>query len=179
MEQYEICPSRFWQEISKALEYFVPSHILIRQIGSQGGKTRVREELTEKRLTIVKPKQDLHIMIDGLERFIFEADQHVTSRCKGLLKWSVAYERIYPPTPECPLGRMHHAGTGYPNPNDSSLPPITETILRCGNETHFMQITFPGKIPITRTHQPTKKRCWAYWKIIAPEKKRDASPRQS
>lgn len=68
---------------------------------------------------------------------------------------------------------MHHGSTGYPNlidpytgPDDSRLPDVKQTIFRCVNLDHLIEITFLGKIPIRCLNKLVfNTPHWYYWEI--------------
>lgn len=171
MEQYEIEHRLFFQCIEKAVAQFNPECIFIRFVGSRGGEIIVSENLNGKKLSVLKKRNGLSIVINGAEKFFYEtSDKLVPGK-----KWAVAYERRrfdskYPLLAK--TGVIHYAHCAYPNPyesytgpDDPNLPPIYKTILRSANLCHFIEITFPGKIPIKKYRKMPGYPDWFYWTI--------------
>jgi len=148
MEQYEISPAVYYESIRKALDNFQVKRIFIRCIdGSIDREVVVNEDLNGKTLDIIETSNGLSVVINSKECFLFEF-----IRDRGLKWWVMAYFRRHD---IC-------LSTGV-NPDDETLPPVKESILRGANPTHLMEITFEGKIPL-RVHFP-KDGYWDLWEI--------------
>lgn len=153
MEQYEIPTNRYFENIQKALKHFQAKHILIRFVGSAGGKKVFDKNLKDKKLSIGREKNGIWIEINGKQSFFF-----AIKKMKGIKRgyiwgshWLIAYDRLYE------NGRPHISRIGYPNqqepytgPDDPNLPKVKQTILRASNEDYLIEIIFPGKIPIKK-----------------------------
>ena len=150
MEQYEISPRHYFQEMQKVLKHFKPELISVRFWGALGGKTVLYENLKGKKLVIIQEQNGIKIRIDGKDRFYFEIVGAKRDKNNGR-DWAFRYERIDK------NGLLHYACAGYPNPHtpytgpdDPKLPSARKSILCSANSKHFIKIIFPGKIPIKR-----------------------------
>ncbi|MDA2935992.1 hypothetical protein MYX06_02135 [Patescibacteria group bacterium AH-259-L05] len=151
MEQYEIDPSVSYENIRKALDHFTPTRIFIRWTkDSMGQKTVVREDLKDKALDILETDDGLSIVIDGKEVFLYNIS------CDRDKKTAIAYFRD--------IGTVLPTGI---NPDDKTLPPVKESMIRGANDTHLMEITFEGKIPLCVHSPKNKDRWWDLWEIEA------------
>ncbi|OGY63780.1 MAG: hypothetical protein A3I89_02890 [Candidatus Harrisonbacteria bacterium RIFCSPLOWO2_02_FULL_41_11] len=165
MEQYEILPSRHFENIQLSIKHFKAEYIYIRLRGSLGGNIIVSKNLKDKKLAISHGKNGLNIIINGKKVFFYAT----VSLRKNLLvdfgkHWSVAYERFYDD------GRKHFL---YPEdwkqyqnngPLDPNLPEVKKTILRSCND-YLIEITFFGKIPIKKTGLVPGHKDWYYWEL--------------
>lgn len=165
MEQYEIRPGRYFENIKSALKHFKAEWVYIRFVGSHGGGVVVSENLKNKKLVLRRRKTGLDIIIDGKKVFFYETTISKTNLISGE-RWAVAYERIDR------KGRMHYAHCGYPNyyepytgPDDSRLPEAKRTIFRSANGTYLIEITFSGKIPIKKIGLVPGYKDWHYWEL--------------
>jgi hypothetical protein len=126
---------------------------------------KVDEDVTDKKLSVVRCRDGLKIVIDDQERFLFkttsiEKDSRISGKC-----WAIAYFRLDD------NGQMHYASTGYPNsqelytgPDDPRLPKVKQTIFRSVNYDHLIEITFSGRIPIRRSNKLVARiPGWYYW----------------
>src|SRR3989338_8407997 len=142
MEQYEILPSRHFENIQLALKHFKAEEIYIRLRGSLGGKVMLDKDLNGKKLTVTRGKNGLNIIIEGKKVFFYQSALSKQNLLRGD-HWAVAYERFHED------GRKHFL---YPNdweryqnngPSDPNLPKVKRTILRsCHN--YLIEITFSG-----------------------------------
>lgn len=169
MEQYEIPVKSCNATLQAALKYCKPEYIFIRwvgRVGSKGGATVLDENLIGKTLELKETTAGFEIRINGDKKFLFEFLKEDRTRIWWGKQWAIAYKRIDKD------GRMIMAHAQYPNPYDSyegpddpCLPYPVGTCLRATNFTHFIKISFPGKIPIKRSHVMIKNENWYYWTI--------------
>lgn len=168
MEQYEIEKRLLFRCLKKAVTRFNPEHIFVRLKGSSGGTTMLSENLKKKKLTIIKKRNGLSIVIGGKEKFFYETSAEFDYG----KRWAVAYERIRfdPDGPE--TGVLHLGVCAYPNPHepytgpeDPNLPPVSRTIFRSANMKYLIEITFPGKIRIRPHRKMPGYPGWFYWTI--------------
>ncbi|MBU6500305.1 MAG: hypothetical protein KGJ89_00540 [Patescibacteria group bacterium] len=156
MEQYEIAPKIFLETVKCALSLRKPEYIFIRQVGSAGGKTIVSIELRNKNLSLQKTRGGIKIIVNKKEIFFWRTSRSLLSG----KQWSIAYERWDE------NNRLHHAVTGYENPDDNALPRIVKTFLRAvSSDRHYGEIRFNGKISIIVDEKNTNRNeNVAYWK---------------
>lgn len=166
MEQYEIPVRSCNVTLQTVLRNCKPKYIFIRWTGSRGGGIVLDEDLTDKTLELVKTADGFEIRINGDKKFLFEFKKDDRIKMWWGKRWSIAYKRIDED------GRMVIAHACYPNPydpydgpDDSRLPNPVETHLRAVNLTHYIEISFPGKIPIKRSYVMIKRANWYYWII--------------
>ena len=135
MEQYEILPSRHFENIQLSIKHFKAEYIYIRLRGSLGGNIIVSKNLKDKKLAISHGKH-----------------------------WSVAYERFYDDGRKhflYPEDWKQYQNNG---PLDPNLPEVKKTILRSCND-YLIEITFFGKIPIKKTGLVPGHKDWYYWEL--------------
>lgn len=171
MEQYEIEHQFFFRSIKKAVTHFKPEHVYIRFVGSKGGEIIVSENLKGEKLSILGKRNGLSISIDGKEKFLYDTSHQLVSG----KKWAVAYERRRFDSKDpalAKIGILHYGHCAYPNPyepytgpDDPNLPPVYKTTLRSANLCHYIDITFPGKIPIKKYRGMPDYPGWFYWTI--------------
>ena len=166
MEQYEILPERYFENIQLALKNFKPEWIYIRLRGSLGGQVVISKSLKGKKFSIAREKNGLNIIINSKRVFVYKLSLSESKDLAGLTgkRWAVAYERFYDD------GRKHFL---YPDaweryqrngPVDSPLPKIKKTILRSCHD-YLIEIGFSGKIPIKKTGLVPGYQNWYYWEL--------------
>ena len=166
MEQYEIPPDRYFENIQLALKHFKAEWIYIRLCGSLGGKVIISKKLKRGELAIARSKNGLNIIINGKKVFVYKLSLSKSKDSVGLTgkRWAIAYERFYED------GRRHFL---YPDewerfqdngPLDPSLPKVKRTILRSCHD-YLIEITFSGKIPIKKLSLVPGYQNWHYWKL--------------
>lgn len=162
MEQYEIAKTRYYGDIGFCLQNFKPERIFIRPIGSREHevKSRLDENLTNKKLNLRKVKEGLMIVIDDSEVFLFNQNKEWGH------KFSVAYERF--PNDK---GVIPMLSTGI-NPDDTTLPPVRISSFRCANYDHMLYLDFKGKIPLKFHSWYDQDKIWKYWQVDRNLKKR-------
>ena len=148
MEQYELSESDYYKNIRIVLDNFTPKHIFIRQPYSKGAKTMIRETLVDKEFDIKKTADGLLIIIDGEERFVYTITDNWSKR------FCLAY--IRDPLVFLPTGL---------NPDDESLSPVKESMIRGVNGDYLIEITFEGKIPLSIHSLKDKDRGCNIWKL--------------
>ena len=173
MEQYEIPARSCNVTLQTALRYCKPERIFIRYVGSRGGETVIDENLIGKTLELTETIDGFEIRINGDKKFLFGFWKDDRLKIWWGKSWAVAYKRIDKD------GRMIMAHACYPNPydpydgpDDPRLPNPVETHLRAVNRTQYIEILFPGKIPIKRSYVMIKSANWHYWTIDVEKLKR-------
>jgi hypothetical protein len=146
MEQYEIPPKLSYETIRTCLDNFKTKSIFIRPVGSidearKATMTTIREDLEDKTLNIKQNKKGISIYLNGSDVFLFE-NEGCNKRVWGR-RWSLAYER----DPDPVTGVIPALGMGI-NPNDTKLPSVNTSSLRCANRDYMFYLNFNGKIPL-------------------------------
>lgn len=163
MEQYWMRKKDDLKNFKRALKFYKPTNIYIRDCGGTNpdgsfrchGLKKLNQDLESKVLQFEKLDNRLYACIDGIKVFTFD---NFNKRYKGL---SLAYERTEK-TKDGP--RMVMLSTGF-NPYDCHLPEPDSSILRTIIDDHLMEITFPGRVNIQQDGWWIKPH-WLYWKIV-------------
>jgi hypothetical protein len=153
MEQYELAKSKYFSDLCYCIQNYKPESILIRPVGSASDiiKTKISENLQDKKLNVRKTTEGLLFSINESEIFLFQQNKNWGH------KFSVSYER-YPDK----NGVIPMLSTGI-NPDDSSLPEVRISSFRCANLDYMLYLNFQGKIPL-KFHSWYDKSCgWKYW----------------
>lgn len=169
MDQYYLLRRKFFSSLQNALLYTQPTQLFIRFRGSLGGATITKINLTGKQFSIKRGKKQLIFFVDGKQCYIYKSKWTDSPNYKI---WAVEYYRITDDN------RMFIATTGFPNPwdgdytgpDDPRLPEPYQTFLRSANGEHFVEITFPGRIPIIKSNERTKNATYLHeWNILKKE----------
>lgn len=131
---------------------FEPKRLLIREVGSMGGKIEVNEELKGRVLGIKRLNTGLAISLDKVHVFLYEQDSNWGN------KFAISYGRA----PDSRTGIVPVLSTGI-NPDDSSLPEVLVSTIRGGNYRHLLELDFKGKIPLKFYSWFDKKAGWKNW----------------
>lgn len=161
MEQYELHTRTYFANLRQIFENFSPQHIYIRGLKAPVEyETVLNEELNGRRLLLKKTPKGITIVLDGVEKFLFETGKQKHGDTDWGKDWAIAYHRVDE------QNRMHFASTGYDNPDDPALPTIKKSVLRCCNYRYMVEITFDGKIPLRKAGliYPDEPH-WYYWKV--------------
>ena len=148
MEQYELSESDYYKNIRIVMDNFTQKHIFISQQYSKGPKTLIHKTLVKKDFDIKKTAEWLLVIIDGEERFVHTINDNWSKR------FCLAY--IRDPLVFLPIGL---------NPDDESLSPVKESMIRGVNGDYLIEITFEGKIPLSIHSLKDKDRGCNIWKL--------------
>ncbi len=154
-----------FKNLRLCLDNYLADFLFIRDCGgvredgkySAQGKTKIREDLTDKTLDFKKDKSGLYMLIDSAEVFHFSLKNYY----KG---FSLAYERIEPT--DDGIGRMVILSHGI-NPYDPALPEPQRSFLRNVWDDHLIEIYFKGRVNL-KFHSWWEKPDWKYWTIDKP-----------
>jgi hypothetical protein len=164
MEQYEIPPKLSYETIRTCLNNFKTKSIFIRPVGStdearKAKMTTIKEDLEDKTLDIKQTREGLSIYINNSNVFLFE-QEGCNKRAWGR-RWSLAYER----DPDPVTGVIPALGMGI-NPDDTRLPPVNTSSLRCANKEYMFYLNFHGKIPLKfHSYIFPDEKVWKYWVV--------------
>ena len=126
----------------------------------------MRESLEGKSFAVHRRVEGLIFLIDGIERYCLTMSRKEIKEAGR--DWSLKYERFKRD------GRLNMAIGGYENPDDPALPKVHRSMLhmakRFSGGSVYIEITFPGKIPI-RKLWPILPGVdwWRYWEVVLPE----------
>ncbi|MDE1970512.1 MAG: hypothetical protein KGI50_02965 [Patescibacteria group bacterium] len=148
------------KNLQLCLGAYIPTHILIRLVGSAGGTVKVDQDLRGKTLRFRKDKTGLYLFIDAQEVFHFPLKDYQ----KG---FSLGYERIEPT--EDGVGRMIVLSREV-DPYAPNLPEPRWSFLRIVLDNHLMEIFFEGRVNL-KFHSWWVKPRWKYWVIDGPDRK--------
>lgn len=150
-EQYQIYPNILYEDITHCIENYPIKSIFIREIGSQGGRTKVREDLEDKTISFKQKPNGLSVIIDNSEVFMFEQNDDFSRN------FSLYYERF--PGED---GVIHMLPTGI-DPDDPTLPPVKTSSFRGANMNYFIVLSFEGNIPLAPFPTCETYRSLKYW----------------
>lgn len=152
-EQYQLHYSIGNRNLVRLLKSTSPFSIFIRQIGSLGGETMVKEKLQDRKLLVRSIKDGLDFYIDAQKVFHFEQrDNHDRQH-------SVVYERVDS------RGVIILPSTGI-NPSDSNLPEPRTSEIHGSNSEYYWEIAFQGRVPLKFHSKPKPgDRAFNYWQI--------------
>ncbi|MBI2075465.1 MAG: hypothetical protein HYT82_02240 [Candidatus Harrisonbacteria bacterium] len=168
-EQYELDGRSRERSIQVALAQYRPVDLFIRDVGSRGGATRAYCVIGKRdKLAMTPVHGGYSIRVNGREVFFFAVTRSYDCRYWWGKHWALEYRRMYPKSPECPYGRMHIVARPYENPDDPTLPEITESALRSVNYGHLLEVRFKGKVSVKRVRPDKTQPGWSYWSIIPP-----------
>jgi hypothetical protein len=159
MEQYWMPRQLDFEHLRKCLDNYPTEKVYIRDCGGLNpdgssrvqGLIKVNESLEGKSLDFKKDKSGLHILIDSKEVFHFPLKDYY----KG---FSLAYERYRKD------GRIIILSQGI-DPYDPLLPEPKTSMLRNALDSHLVEISFQGRIPLKFHSWWNKKSGWKYWTI--------------
>lgn len=164
MEQYQLLRRLLASSIQNAFSYAAPIHLFVRLKGSRGGTTIINIDLTGKNFSIKRGKGKFIFLINGTQCYVYKRLRYAYDLHTS---WTAAYRRL------THKGTMFFAAAGFPNdrdeyssPNDTRLLEPYETVLRTCNGEHLVEITFPGKIPVTFSKERTKDTAYLHEWII-------------
>jgi hypothetical protein len=143
-----------YENLRRCLDNYHAEKIFIREMGSCGGKTKLRESLEGKTLDMHHSDEGLSVLIDGEE--VFHLPPH-----NGDKGFSLIYER----TDE--EGIKIYLPTGI-DPDDPKLPEPDCSKLRNDYGTLLLEITYKGRIPLKfHSYQKYggKKINLKYWRV--------------
>ncbi|GEM_PF-2131416 len=166
-EQYDLDGHSRERSIQASLKHYQPAYLFVRDVGARGGATRVHCVLRKRDNLAITPVQGGYsIRVNGKEVFFFVVEK--TREYLWGKHWALEYRRMYHKTPECPYGRMHIVGRPYENPDDPTLPEITESVLRSVNFGLLLEVRFKEKVCLRRTRPDKAQPGWYHWSIIPP-----------
>lgn len=157
MEQYHIPKKLDFENLKICLNNYECEHLFIRYVGSQGGDTKVREDLNGRKLDFKKSQDKLEFLIDSKKIYDFDLEQYH----KSLMSFTLAYNRKYSD------GKIVMLNTLI-DPYDKSLPePHSSKLRHCfesNNINHLIEITFKGRVNL-KFHSWKDKPHFKYWTI--------------
>lgn len=167
MEQYWMPKELDFENLRFCIKNYIPTFLYIRDRGgirengkySLQGKTKVKEDLTDKTLDFRKTDSGLYMLVDSNVVFHFPLKKYY----KG---FSLAYERIEPT--EEGIGRRVILSHGI-DPYDPNLPEPRKSTLRIGLDDHLMEIDFKGRINL-KLYPGLDKPYLKYWTVDKPKR---------
>ena len=165
MEQYWMPKELDFENLRFCIDNYSPTFLYIRtrrgiiENGKHSvpGRTKVKEDLTDKTLNFRKTDSGLYMLVNSNVVFHFLLKKYY----KG---FSLAYERIEPT--EDGIGRRVILSHEI-DPYDPNFPEPRKSTLRIGLDDHLMEIDFEGRINI-KFHSWSEKLGLKYWTIDNP-----------
>lgn len=147
------------------IDNYKPIRLFIRDCGgvredgkySCQGRTKVAEDLNEKKLDFKKNKSGLHMLVNSKEVFHFPLKDYN----KG---FSIGYERVEKMSDGFEKQIILSHGIDPYNPQ---LPEPRKSMFRTVLDDHFMEIYFEGRINL-KFHSWWKEPDWKYWTVDKP-----------
>lgn len=75
MEQYELAPEQFLDDMKYCLSHYTPRSFHVRNVGSSSKKFSLLENLEGRNLEVEQMEGSLRFSVDGNELFLFEQDK--------------------------------------------------------------------------------------------------------